>query len=186
MSLFVICGPTASGKSTLVRMVVERQLGYTKVVACTTRPPRPGEKAGLDYNFVSESEFLSWTERNLFFEWKRGYNGTYYGVLKRDLAMTSESTRRFIIVDADGVGAYSRVPGYSGTIIITAPVPLLIARLQSGTALQQERVATVRAEGEAYRKMQADITIENIDLEAAYSRFVRFLDRRSAANPLET
>ena len=54
--LFVILGKSASGKSTIMREVLSK-LEIPVLLSCTTRPPRPNEVDGIDYNFVTFSTF---------------------------------------------------------------------------------------------------------------------------------
>lgn len=71
-----ITGPSASGKSVLERMLVER--GFGKVVSHTTRAPREGERDGVDYFFVSPEEFHKWEQGFQFVE-TTNFGGNYYG-----------------------------------------------------------------------------------------------------------
>jgi len=55
--MIVLVGASASGKSTLQKAMIEHSENLKKVVTYTTRPPRKGEKNGVDYHFVSEKKF---------------------------------------------------------------------------------------------------------------------------------
>jgi guanylate kinase len=55
--LFVITGPSGVGKGTLIRRLLEEVPALELSVSATTRPPRPGERDGVDYHFTSEDEF---------------------------------------------------------------------------------------------------------------------------------
>jgi guanylate kinase len=68
--LIVISGPTASGKSTLWRRLVQRP-GVRFSVSATTRPPRPDEVDGRDYHFISQTEFDRRVAAGDFLEWAR-------------------------------------------------------------------------------------------------------------------
>ncbi|MDY7537643.1 guanylate kinase [Undibacterium sp. 5I1] len=61
-----LTGPSCAGKSTLENMLAER--GCLKGVSTTTRSPRPGEKEGVDYYFVSKSEFKRLAAQGAFIE----------------------------------------------------------------------------------------------------------------------
>jgi guanylate kinase len=77
--LFVISGPSGSGKSTLVRRLVSRpELWVQLSVSATTRPPRPGERDGVDYFFLTRAEFEAARERGEFLEWAE-VHGNLYG-----------------------------------------------------------------------------------------------------------
>lgn len=55
--LLLVTGPSGSGKTTVVRCLLQRLPGLSRVVTCTTRPPRPGEQDGVDYHFLSPEAF---------------------------------------------------------------------------------------------------------------------------------
>ena len=66
--LFVISAPSGAGKTTLLKRVMARIPGLTFSVSHTTRPPRQGEKNGIDYHFISKDEFLKMIDQGLFLE----------------------------------------------------------------------------------------------------------------------
>ena len=76
-AIIAICGEAAVGKDSLLRALAPA-LGATKIVSDTTRPPRPGEVDGTDYNFISEEEFVDGIRKGHYLEWKQ-FNGWYYG-----------------------------------------------------------------------------------------------------------
>jgi guanylate kinase len=75
--LLVVSGPSGSGKSSIVRELIER-LGIEFSVSATTRLPRPGERHGVHYNFISRRDFESMIEKDELLEWAV-YNNRYYG-----------------------------------------------------------------------------------------------------------
>jgi guanylate kinase len=78
--LFVITGPSGVGKGTLIRELLERVQGLELSVSATTRPPRPGERDGVDYHFLSEEEFSRRLAAGEFLE-HASYAGHRYGTL---------------------------------------------------------------------------------------------------------
>lgn len=83
--MLVIVGESASGKSTLVNMLINTNVGYEKIITYTTRPMRNGEKDGVDYHFVSPEEFEKLVNRNFFIEYAK-YRDWSYGTAKTDCA----------------------------------------------------------------------------------------------------
>jgi guanylate kinase len=75
--LLVVSGPSGSGKSSIVRELIER-LGIEFSVSATTRLPRPGERHGVHYNFISRRDFEQMIENDELLEWAI-YNNRYYG-----------------------------------------------------------------------------------------------------------
>lgn len=78
--MIILVGESASGKSTIERILAEKY-GYIKTVSYTTRPKRDGEKDGLNYNFISQDEFTEKFNNNFFVE-VGAYNGWWYGTTK--------------------------------------------------------------------------------------------------------
>jgi guanylate kinase len=82
--VFVITGPSGVGKGTLIRGLLERVPGLELSVSATTRPPRPGERDGVDYHFLSEEEFNRRVPAGEFVE-HASYSGHQYGTLRSEL-----------------------------------------------------------------------------------------------------
>ena len=76
--ILALVGESASGKTTTANMFAESDMGFKKVITYTTRPPREGEKDGIDYYFISDQKFEYLANKNLFLE-KAKYRGWDYG-----------------------------------------------------------------------------------------------------------
>ncbi|GIW32526.1 MAG: guanylate kinase [Meiothermus sp.] len=79
-NLFVMTGASGVGKGTIRGRLLEYHRMYYSI-SMTTRPPRPGERHGVDYYFVSRAEFESRISQNGFLEWAQ-YVDDYYGTPK--------------------------------------------------------------------------------------------------------
>src|SRR5512141_3228072 len=55
--LFIVSAPSGTGKTTLVERLVREMAGLAMSRSYTSRPPRPGEADGVDYNFISRERF---------------------------------------------------------------------------------------------------------------------------------
>jgi guanylate kinase len=75
--LIVVSGPSGSGKSSIVRELLDR-LDIEFSVSATTRLPRPGERHGDHYDFVSRRDFETMIEKGEILEWAQ-YNNRFYG-----------------------------------------------------------------------------------------------------------
>jgi guanylate kinase len=82
--VFVITGPSGVGKGTLIRTLLERVPELELSVSATTRRPRPGETHGVDYHFLSETEFERRVAEGDFIEHAR-YSGSRDGTLRSEL-----------------------------------------------------------------------------------------------------
>jgi guanylate kinase len=75
--LLVVAGPSGSGKSSIVRALLDR-LDLDFSVSATTRLPRPGERHGDHYDFVSRRDFETMIENGEMLEWAQ-FNNRFYG-----------------------------------------------------------------------------------------------------------
>lgn len=82
--LIVITGPSGVGKGTLIRRLREAMPEIEMSVSATTRPPRAGEADGVDYHFLSESEFDEAIAGDRFLEHAE-YSGHRYGTLRTEV-----------------------------------------------------------------------------------------------------
>ncbi len=82
--VFVITGPSGVGKGTLIRGLMERHPELELSVSATTRAPRPGERDGVDYHFLTREEFDRRVAGGEFVE-HADYAGRSYGTLRSEL-----------------------------------------------------------------------------------------------------
>ena len=81
--IVVLVGESASGKSTIEKLIKERDTSFTKIVSYTTRPMRDREQNGIDYHFISNDEFANMISDDAFIESAK-YRGWNYGSAKKD------------------------------------------------------------------------------------------------------
>jgi guanylate kinase len=82
--LIVISAPSGGGKTTLSQQLLAARPDITRAVTCTTRPPRPGERDGVDYHFLDAATFAQRAQSGDFIEHATVY-GHRYGTLKSEL-----------------------------------------------------------------------------------------------------
>jgi len=78
--LIVLCGPAGVGKSTISRMLSQKQ-NVSYIVSATTRPKLPGDEIGKTYDHISSEEFFRRLDNDEFLEYAHVY-GDYYGTPK--------------------------------------------------------------------------------------------------------
>ena len=83
-SVFVITGPSGVGKGTLIAVLRQRHPELELSVSATTRPPRPGERDGVAYHFLTETDFERRLALGEFVEHAE-YAGHRYGTLRAEL-----------------------------------------------------------------------------------------------------
>lgn len=108
--IFIISGPSGSGKNAIVRNLLKKLPNSTRMVTCTTRKPRPKEKHGKDYYFLSKKEFKTKIKKNEFVEWAKVHDGNYYGNSKKILKKLRQKYNIVIIViDVQGAETYHKL-----------------------------------------------------------------------------
>ena len=80
--LFVITAPSGAGKTSLIEALTGEDPSLKLSISYTTRPPRPGEKNGVDYHFVDDAQFLAMRSRGEFLE-SAEVHGYRYGTSKK-------------------------------------------------------------------------------------------------------
>ncbi|MCP5522629.1 MAG: guanylate kinase [Verrucomicrobiales bacterium] len=82
--MLLVTGPSGSGKTTATHEMLARFPGLSRVITCTTRPPREGERPGVDYHFLSREEFEQRGCRGDLLEQAQVY-GNHYGTPRSGL-----------------------------------------------------------------------------------------------------
>ena len=100
---FVVCAPSGTGKTTLIKRLVSKFPRFSFSVSCTTRTPRPEERNGVDYDFLDREEFKRRRDAGYFAEWAE-VHGNFYGT---PLVPTQEllARGRDVLFDIDVQGA---------------------------------------------------------------------------------
>ncbi len=101
--LILISAPSGGGKTTLCDLLLKSRKEMTRAVTCTTRPPRPGEKDGVDYYFLAAADFLKRVQAGNFLEHATVY-GNSYGLLKSEL-LSKLRAGQDVLLNVDVQGA---------------------------------------------------------------------------------
>lgn len=150
-SLIVISGPSGAGKTSVIDALLQSDSTLTCSVSATTRPPRPNEINGVNYHFLSPSEFETRLGKGEFVEWTR-YGGYFYGTLKSEIESPLVEGKD-LVFEIDVKGAMA-LKSWSSKIISVFILPTSFAMLEkrlrrrqteSRNELQQ-RLAIARSE----------------------------------------
>ena len=142
--IIVISAPSGAGKTTICREFQKSHPGVHFSISLTTRPPRPGEKEGVDYFFLKEGEFQKKVSQNELLEWAKvhsNYYGTPRSFVERALAKGEDV---FLEIDVQGgLQVKKKYPKNAVLIFLMPP---------------SERELKIRLEE---RKTETEKTIEN-------------------------
>lgn len=173
--VFVLSGPSGVGKSTLARRLVRQVPDLVFAVSHTTRPPRPGERAGVDYVFVDDAAFDAMLARGAFVEWVETY-GHRYG-LSRDWLDRQTAAGRDLLMDLDTTGARAvrgAVPG-AVTVLLLPPSARELARRLQGRQTESAGQQARRLD-QARRELARYSEFDYLVVNAAVDRSARELE----------
>ena len=94
--LLVLSAPSGGGKTTIAKALLAARDDLDYSVSATTRPPREGERDGVDYHFLTREEFVRRRDAGDFLEWAQ-YGGALYGTLEAEVDRVLASGRRAIL-----------------------------------------------------------------------------------------
>ncbi len=171
--LMVVSAPSGAGKTSICREILRRFPNIRFSVSCTTRPPRPGEINGRDYEFISAAEFRERMVRGEFVEWVENY-GYLYGTSKKTMG-TFLSQGYDLILDIEPRGAKAIRENYPGGIFIFI-LPPTFADLKSRLSIRGESAAVMERRlrsslDEIREALWYHYIIFNENLEEAVNRF---------------
>jgi guanylate kinase len=161
--LVLISAPSGAGKTTVCQQLLASHPELTRIVTCTTRPPRPGERDGIDYHFLDEKTFTQRVAAGEFLEYATVYT-YHYGTLRAEVM---DPLRRgddvLLSVDVQGAAAIRSAAAVENqldrALVTVFLAPLTMAELESrlrkrGTEdelVLQRRLGAARRELAAWR-----------------------------------
>lgn len=176
----VLSGPSAVGKSSVVRCLRERIPNLHFSVSVTTRVPRPGEVDGVDYQFVSPARFQELIDQGALLEWAEIHGGLHRsGTLAEPVrAATAAGLPVLIEVDLAGARAVKKAMPEVITVFLAPPSwedlkARLIGRGTETPEAMQRRLDTARTELAAQDDF--DEVVVNRRLESACAELVSLL-----------
>ena len=167
-NLFVISGPSGSGKNTVYDGIRARIPEIAQTVSATTRAIRDGEIDGVDYYFMSVEEFQRKIEDGAFIEYVN-YGHNYYGTLKSEITRLTEMGKIIVlIIEVNGALRFKELYPEAETIFIIPPSVeelrrRIVGRGQNTAAETENRLQI--AIGEMENKDKYDYCVVNDDLK---------------------
>lgn len=176
----VLSGPSAVGKSTVVRCLRERVPDLYFSVSATTRAPRPGEVDGVDYTFVSAGRFQQLINDGELLEWADIHGGLHRSGTPAQPVREALAAGRPVLIEVDLAGARAIKQSMPEALSVFLAPPSwdalerrLIGRGTESPEVQARRLATARAELAAQESF--DVTVVNSQLESACAELVSLL-----------
>jgi guanylate kinase len=181
--LLVLSGPSGAGKGTLVDALVEQRSDCVFSISATTRPKRPVEQDGVQYEFVTREEFERRRSAGLFLEWAEVHDHLYATPAK--FVDEGVAAGRVVVLDVDVQGGASvrrARPDAVSVFVYPPSVDALRRRLIKRNTESAEAVERRlgNAPGELAQYREYDYLVINDDLESAVRRLVAIVDAERA------
>ena len=175
--LFVFSGASGVGKSTVRFHVMDKRHDLQFSVSATTRAPRPGEKDGVNYYFVSKDEFRQMISDDAFVEYD-AHMCNFYGTPRKQLEEKLE--KGDVILDIEPVGAFAVKKARPDAILVfIAPPSLeeLERRLRSrgDTGEKQIVMRLERASWEMEQSKRYDYVVINEQVETCAEEIIKII-----------
>jgi guanylate kinase len=166
----IFSAPSGSGKTTIVKYILQHFPNIQFSISATTRQIRSGETNGKDYHFISVEEFKSKIENDEFIEYEEVYPGLFYGTLKSEVQKIWNDGG-IVIYDMDVVGGVNLKKQFgqeSLSFFVKVPtIEELEERLRSRGTESEEKIQMriSKAKTEMEYENQFDIILVNSNLE---------------------
>lgn len=171
--LIIFSAPSGSGKTTIVRYLLDQpELNLAFSVSATSRPRRGKEKQGEHYYFMSISEFKRHIKNDDFLEWEEVYRDNFYGTLKSEVErLWAEGKNVIFDIDvAGGLRIKKKYPKETLAVFVKPPsVDELKIRLKKRSTESDDKInmRIAKASVELATAPQFDKIIKNYDLDIA-------------------
>lgn len=188
--LIIFSAPSGSGKTTIVRHLLEKkELNLAFSVSATSRPKRGKEKHGEHYYFLSLSQFKNHIKNDDFLEWEEVYRDNFYGTLKTEVERLWAEGKN-VIFDIDVVGGLrikKKFPQQTLAVFVKPPsIDELKIRLKKRSTESDDKInmRIAKASVELATAPQFDTVIKNYDLDTALAEAEKLVaDFISKPNP---
>lgn len=175
--LFIVTGPSGTGKTTISNFLINKHQNLKKVITCTTREKRSEDD---HYRFLSKEEFVEKINHDEFLEYEEVYSGTYYGTLKKDIQSVLDNKNYLPLIVLDVKGAFnikSKMGDNCCVIYLTPPsMEILEKRLTSrGTDVNIEQ-RLEKAKFEMLFEKDADFVVKNGEVYETYSKISEYIN----------
>ena len=139
--LFIVSAPSGTGKTTLVERLVHLLPNLSMSRSYTSRPERPGERDGVDYNFITRTRFDEMVREDAFLEWADVF-GNCYGTAAADTdALLAQGKDVVLVIDVQGARQVrSRGIETVGVFVLPPSATVLEQRLRGRSKDSEEQI----------------------------------------------
>ncbi|MBI9066071.1 MAG: guanylate kinase [Salinivirgaceae bacterium] len=170
--LIIFSAPSGSGKTTIVRHLLDTGFNLEFSISACNRAPRGQEVHGKDYYFLTTEDFQQKIKNNEFVEWEEVYEGRFYGTLKSEVERIWKKGNH-VLFDVDVVGGVNLKKQFAdkalAVFVMPPSIDILEQRLNGRATDSKEEIAkrVAKAEEEIAYARHFDHTLLNDNLEAA-------------------
>ena len=179
-ALIVVSAPSGCGKSTILKLLMERRENLHFSVSATTRDPRPGERDGIDYFFVSRAEFRQMILHDAFLEYAE-YVDNFYGTPRAAVeAQLAEARDVYLDIEVQGAMQVKRNRPETLLIFVMPPSMEELERRLTGRGDVDPEIVRRRleeAEREISLRSEFDFVVVNDAVERAADEISDLIDR---------
>ena len=177
--MFILSSPSGAGKTTIARRLLAEEAEIRLSVSVTTRPKRPGEVDGKDYQFVDAAEFERMIEADEMYEWAEVF-GHSYGTPKAHIRAGLKDGQDFLFdIDWQGTQQLFQKDQQDVVRVFILPPSLeelhrrLVARAQDSDEVIESRMA--RAQAEISHWDGYDYVVVNDDIDDCFAQVCEIL-----------
>nr|WP_240332105.1 guanylate kinase [Sulfurospirillum tamanensis] len=175
-NILVVSGPSGSGKSSLLRHLLNALEGSYFSISTTTREPREGEVEGVNYHYISKEVFEKEIDEGAFLEWAKVHDNYYGTSLKPILKALKEG--KVVVFDIDVQGhkiVREKFGNITTSVFITTPDQIELQRRLNARGTDTASVIERRinnAVSEMTCMHDYDYLLINDDLERAFGELM--------------
>ena len=162
--LFIFSAPSGSGKTTIVRHLLNLDLGLEFSISATSRQPRGAEEDGHDYYFMTPQAFKTKIQNNEFLEWEEVYENQFYGTLRSEVQRIWDKGHHALFdIDVRGGLNLKKEFGENALAIFISPTSIEVLA---------ERLKNRKTEDEASLKKRIEKATEELSFSNQFDRII--------------
>ncbi len=158
--VIIFCAPSGSGKTTIVKHLLQQNNQLMFSVSACTRNRREGEVDGKDYYFLTKENFADKVKNNEFLEYEEVYGGNFYGTLKAEIERIW-ALGKVVLFDVDVVGGLNIKNYYGDNALAVFVKPPDVATLE-------KRLRHRSTETEETLKMRVEKAVHELEFQSKF------------------